>query len=337
MYHQHLPKIQTALADVPDGLLLEEHHPVADGKGGVRHTEAIPGGKGQKTSWEVFPGCTLVFQDFLAGQVSCQHGAERDLLEINYCRYGRVGWNMKDGSSIYLGPGDLSLHTRQLCAGSVMTFPVGHYEGLAIWLDLSKFDMALPDFLGGTGVTAQALAEKFCAGGTSATLTGNEKTEPIFGGFYGQPEPLQQAYFRLKVMELLLHLSAVSLSPKREADKYQTEQVEIARSVHDYILQHMEQRVTIQELSQRYLINPTTLKAVFKAVYGDSLAAHMNEHRMEKAALLLTQTKDSIAQIAQAVGYESQSRFSVVFRETYEMSPLEYRKLHGKSRIDGNK
>ena len=75
----------------------------------------------------------------------------------------------------------------------------------------------------------------------------------------------------------------------------------------------------------------------FKAVYGDSIAAHMNEHRMEKAALLLTQTKDSIAQIAQAVGYESQSRFSVVFRETYEMSPLEYRKLHGKSRIDGNK
>lgn len=331
MYNQHLSKIQTVLADVPDGLLLEEHHSIAGEERGAEHTDILPNGKGRKVSWEIYPGCILVFQDYLAGQISCQHGAERSLLEINYCRYGRAGWNMKDGSSIYLGPGDFSLHTRQLCAGSVMTFPVGHYEGLSIWLDLSHFDTAPPDLLRGTGITAQALAEKFCAGGTSATLTGNEKTGPIFGGFYEQPELLQQAYFRLKVMELLLHLSSVSVSPKRKLDKYQTEQVEIARSVHDYILQHMEQRVTIQELSQRYLINPTTLKAVFKAVYSDSLAAHMNEHRMEKAVLLLTQTRDSVAQIAKAVGYESQSRFSVVFRKTYEMSPLEYRKLHGKT------
>lgn len=169
--------------------------------------------------------------------------------------------------------------------------------------------------------------EKFCSHGSSATLMGNEKTEAIFSRFYEQPESLRQAYFMLKIMELFLYLSTVPLS-KRNVDQYQTEQVEIARRVHDYVLENLEQRTTIQELSQRYLINPTTLKAVFKAVYGESLAAHMNEHRMEKAALLLTQTRDSIAEIAQAVGYESQSRFSVVFRETYEMSPLEYRKLH---------
>ena len=49
---------------------------------------------------------------------------------------------------------------------------------------------------------------------------------------------------------------------------------------------------------------------------------------MEKAARLLSETNDSIARIAEAVGYGSQSRFSTAFKEVYQMLPLEYRKVH---------
>ena len=74
------------------------------------------------------------------------------------------------------------------------------------------------------------------------------------------------------------------------------------------------------------MMNPTTLKKIFKKVYGTSLAAHMKQHRMEKAAELLKDTDMSIAQIALAVGYESQSRFTVAFKETYDLLPTAYRK-----------
>ena len=47
-----------------------------------------------------------------------------------------------------------------------------------------------------------------------------------------------------------------------------------------------------------------------------------------KAGLLL-QTQDDIASIAQAVGYESQSRFSSAFREQYGALPTEYRRRKG--------
>lgn len=53
----------------------------------------------------------------------------------------------------------------------------------------------------------------------------------------------------------------------------------------------------------------TTLKNVFKAVYGTSLAAHIKEHRLLQAAELLCHSQDSMAEIAAKVGYESQSRF----------------------------
>ena len=106
----------------------------------------------------------------------------------------------------------------------------------------------------------------------------------------------------------------------------EAEQVKIIREIHDHLTEHMEQRVTIEELSHRYLINPTTLKTVFKEVYGNSLAAHMKEHRMEKAAALLRETDMSVAEIAGQVGYESQSTFSAAFKEQFGQLPTAYRR-----------
>ena len=104
------------------------------------------------------------------------------------------------------------------------------------------------------------------------------------------------------------------------------EQVAIVRRIHDDMLQHPDNRITIEELARKYLMNATTLKEVFKEVYGDSLAAHMKEHRLEKAAEMLLRTDESISDIAAAVGYDSSSRFSSAFRERYHMLPKEYRK-----------
>ena len=106
----------------------------------------------------------------------------------------------------------------------------------------------------------------------------------------------------------------------------EAEQVKIIREIHDDLAQHMDRRVTIEELAHRYLINPTTLKTVFKEVYGSSLAAHMKEHRMERAAALLRETDLSVAEIAGQVGYESQSKFTAAFKEPFGQLPKEYRR-----------
>lgn len=114
--------------------------------------------------------------------------------------------------------------------------------------------------------------------------------------------------------------------PAEPPGEYPLDQLEIARKVHDELLQHMERRVTIEELAKQYLINPTTLKAAFKSVYGTSLAAHIREHRMEQAAKLLRTSDMSIAEVAQAVGYDSQSKFTTAFKAFFHMLPREYRK-----------
>ena len=106
----------------------------------------------------------------------------------------------------------------------------------------------------------------------------------------------------------------------------QAEQVQLIREIHDYLTEHMDQRITIEELTHRYPINPTTLKEVFKSVYGTSIAAHLKEHRLEKAAQLLRETDLTMAEIARQVGYESQSKFTAAFKEQYGLLPTAYRR-----------
>lgn len=113
-------------------------------------------------------------------------------------------------------------------------------------------------------------------------------------------------------------------------------QTQIARQVHRWLLEHLDQKITIEELSRRFLVNPTTLKAAFKEVYGTSLAAHIKEHRMAEAARLLRQTDRSVAQIALAVGYSSQSRFSESFKEAYGMLPKDYRRNDSRDLFEKN-
>lgn len=104
---------------------------------------------------------------------------------------------------------------------------------------------------------------------------------------------------------------------------------DIAQRVHDHMVEHLSERITINELSRIFLINPTSLKEAFREEYGTPIAAHIKQHRMEKAAELLASTENSIADIAIKVGYESQSRFSTAFKEQYGVLPTEYRKSVG--------
>ena len=175
------------------------------------------------------------------------------------------------------------------------------------------------------------LLEKFCQNDSPAFLVGNEQTENIFSGFYNQPESLALPYQKVKIMELLLYLTKMDFTPQNKLAEYQFELTETIREIHDKLLQNMEQRITIEELSRQYLINPTTLKNAFKSVYGTSIAAHIKEHRMEQAAKMLKETDKTIAEIAQAVGYDSQSKFTAAFKSFFQILPKNYRKTHFKA------
>ena len=283
---------------------------------------------------ELYPGIELSFIS-TSGKDAFHvcHAPLPQMLEINYCISGRMGWDMGNGNRIYLGPGDFSLNTMDVCGDSAITLPNGSYEGLAIYIDLEQLTAQPPAPLADACVTGELLREKYCKEGGCMALAGNEALQQIFAALYQPPEEIRLAWQKIKILELLLVLSQMEVSREKHLTEYRAEQVEIIRQIHDQLTDHLEQRFSIESLSRQYLMNPTTLKNLFKAVYGTSLAAHIRGHRMAYAARLLQSSELSIAEIAQKVGYDSQSRFSSVFKEKYHMLPKEYRRNHSTESI----
>lgn len=109
-----------------------------------------------------------------------------------------------------------------------------------------------------------------------------------------------------------------------------SEQVELIKRIHNQLINNLDKRFTIEELSKLYLINTSSLKSIFKSVYGLPIAAYMKEYRMKYAAELLRTNNSSIADIAAAVGYSSQSKFTKAFKDIMHVLPVEYRKRNSR-------
>lgn len=284
-------------------------------------------------SYKLFHGIELYFLELHSDELFFSQNTKDDILLLSYCHNGRIGWNMGNNNYIYLGPHDYSLHHMSYGSGYGITIPNNIYIGLILSFNLNEINNNPPKLLEDTDFIFKELYNKFCNDKFNSSWTGNEETQTIFSAFFNQPVHLQMPYWRIKTIELLLYLCKTQPNINRQFSEYQSEQIEIVRQIHDHLIDNLDRRITIDCLSKQYLMNPTTLKNIFKAVYGTSLAAHVKEHRMEYASKLLLETDNTIVEISKAVGYDTQSKFTAAFKDYFHYSPLEYRKLHAKSHL----
>ena len=282
-------------------------------------------GLGLMTVYQGYPGIQLIYNDFEATSCYWDGNIDKNILEINHCREGREGCRLPSGSCLYLGEGDLSIHTMDNCA-SEMSFPLKHYRGISVVINLSVVVKNPPEILSDSGIDILQFKEKFCADGNCFIMRAKNEIEHIFSELYSVPDCLQKPYFRLKVQELLLFLCLVDVSKEKRRELYTSPQVEIIKTIHKRLVSNLQERPTIEELSKEYLINPTTLKDTFKGIFGQPIGNYMKEYRIRQAAILLRQTQSTIAEIANKVGYENQSKFATAFRDVLKIPPAEYRK-----------
>jgi AraC-like DNA-binding protein len=95
---------------------------------------------------------------------------------------------------------------------------------------------------------------------------------------------------------------------------------------HQRLCKDPSPRITIDALALDIGINRNKLNYGFKYVHGVTINEFQEKQRMEKAELLLTTTRKSVKAIACLTHYCTSSRFGVVFKKTYGITPLQYRK-----------
>lgn len=97
-----------------------------------------------------------------------------------------------------------------------------------------------------------------------------------------------------------------------------------------YIETNYHDKITLDSLSGICNLTKYYLSHKFKELYGKSPMAYLTEVRIAAAKDLLKTTNYSMEEIASATGFSSSSYFSQAFGKSCQMSPQEYRKMHGK-------
>ena len=84
---------------------------------------------------------------------------------------------------------------------------------------------------------------------------------------------------------------------------------------------------TLKELAVIYHKNEKYIGRIFKRETGVSFREYCNGVRMQRAAELLTSTRDKVIDVAFECGFNNVSYFNRLFQRTYGVSPSEYRKI----------
>lgn len=82
---------------------------------------------------------------------------------------------------------------------------------------------------------------------------------------------------------------------------------------------------TLEALAQQVGLSRSALAERFRSAMGDTPLNHLRTLRMQKAMQMLSDTRQSLEQIAIAVGYQDAFGFSKVFKRTTGQSPREFR------------
>ena len=284
--------------------------------------------KGTLNHFPIYQGIELSFTEFSSEEISFEHSSDEHILEINYCHKGIIGWDMKNNTSVYLNPGDLEIHTLDCCASSVIHLPLSCYEGITVLIDPFHLDPVLQNIFKDWGYNPHDLISKLCPLGEPLSLSSSMLISSIFANLYDMPEQYLLPYARLKVQELLFFLTTIYRQTVPKVQPFTSVQAELIQEIHDFLIQNIEKRFTIEELSKKYLLNTTSLKHIFKGIYGEPIATYLKEYRLQIAKKMLSETTKPISEISSEIGYESPGKFTEAFRNYTGFLPTNYRKQY---------
>lgn len=104
-----------------------------------------------------------------------------------------------------------------------------------------------------------------------------------------------------------------------------SEEEMLINKIEKYILSHITEEITLTKLAEVMYFNPSYLSRFYKNVAGHNLFEYIKEAKLIKAKELIRTSEKKIGDVSKELGYESVGYFSVFFKKSTGMTPLEYR------------
>ena len=130
-------------------------------------------------------------------------------------------------------------------------------------------------------------------------------------------EVIHQAFLQVILARLLPELQLVERQEMESDDL-------IFRTV-SYIAEHFTEEISLTSMASELYVSPYALSRVFSGTFHTNFNQYLNNTRLQYVTYLLKYTDQSITEAYENAGFESQRTFNRVFKESYHISPRDYR------------
>ena len=152
-------------------------------------------GGGTMTTYDVFPGVVLSFNDFHVERFERRCVADHSLFAIDHCREGRTEYTPGENVLACAEAGGMKLNLCLQHTG-MFVFTSHHYHGLTVAFDREVVRCSLSTEIRDFPVTPEGIIARWKLREHPRVLHGAEQMEHIFGELYRVPEKIRIPYLR---------------------------------------------------------------------------------------------------------------------------------------------
>lgn len=103
---------------------------------------------------------------------------------------------------------------------------------------------------------------------------------------------------------------------------------DVIRIIKEYLDNHYCEKLTMQELEDKFGFSSAYLSRLFDSTYGYTIYEYILKLRMNRAKELLEDTTIKIQDISERLSYSDNHYFSKAFKTYYKVSPTQYREKY---------
>ena len=96
----------------------------------------------------------------------------------------------------------------------------------------------------------------------------------------------------------------------------------------NYIRENINGDLSVKNISRTTALNPNKLQIGFKYLFSTTLNEYVTNIRLEEARILLQNNEYNVNAVVAAIGLESSSYFSKIFKKKYGITPKQYKKVN---------
>ncbi len=282
-------------------------------------------GSGAVINYCLFNGIQISFLDFDTPEIMPSQKFNSDIITISHCRAGRYECEFPNHTMAYLPENYFSVNSTQYLPIS-FSFPLQKYSGLSLVIDKQALTAGIHRIMDMIPIDLEKI-------GTTLNLERNwyvssspAKLQHLFSELYEAKGIEHVGYFRIKAVELLYHIDQLTQTNGCDFKYFDRGQIQATKEIRNYLVTHLEQKVSLEKLTRNAHINLSLFHMVFAQIYGDTPYAYLKKYKMNLAAGRLLDSNQKIGDIAVEFGYSNASKLAKAFQSVYGVLPKDYRK-----------